>query len=334
MTTPSGTTTIPRTLLGGRLETSLLGLGCMGMAEFYGDRDEAESVRTIHAALDLGVDLLDTADMYGAGLSEQIVGRALSGGHRDRAVLATKCGLVRTPDGVRVDGSPAHIRAAVDASLTRLGTEYIDLYYLHRIDPAVPVEDSVGAMAEQVRAGKVRFLGLSEAGAGAIRRAQAVHPITAVQCEYSLATRHVERSILPTARELGITLVAYSPFSRGLLSGEIRSPQDLGAEDMRRQLPRFSPENLPHNLLLVQALSELAEARGCTPAQFALAWLIARGVVPIPGANRREHLFDNVGAVSVVLTEDDVRRVEDLVPPDAFTGARFPEHLLAMTQED
>ena len=325
---------LPRSLLGGVLETSVIGLGCMGMAEFYGDRDEAESIRTIHGAIELGLDFLDTADMYGAGLSQEIVGRALSGGRRDAVVLATKAGLVRTADGVRVDGSPEHIAEAVDASLKRLGTDHIDLYYLHRVDPAVPIEDSVGAMADLVRAGKVRYLGLSEASASTIRRAHAVHPVTAVQTEYSLASRDPERSVLPTVRELGIGFVAYSPFSRGLLSGEITADGDMTDTDMRRLLPRFSPENLPRNAGLVRGIAELATARGVSLAQFALAWLVAQNVVPIPGANRRAHMRDNAGAGHLTLTEQELARVDELVPPGAFAGARFPEHLMALVQND
>ncbi|AZP22412.1 aldo/keto reductase [Streptomyces aquilus] len=331
------TTTTPhilgRVLLGGRLEVSAIGLGCMGMAEFYGDRDEAESIRTIHAALDRGMDFLDTADMYGAGLSEEIVGRALAGGRRDRVTLATKCGLIRTPDGVRVDGSPRHIAQAIDASLKRLGTDHIDLYYLHRVDPQVPVEESVGAMAQLVAAGKVRHLGLSEAGSKTIRAAHAVHPITAVQTEYSLASRNPERSVLPTVRELGIGFVAYSPFSRGLLSGEL-SGAELAPDDMRRGLPRFSEDNLDVNQRLVARIGELASRLGCSPAQFALAWLVAQGVVPIPGAQKRTHMNENASAGAVTPTPEVLREADEIAPPGAFAGERFPEHLLAMVQED
>ncbi|MFD9330902.1 aldo/keto reductase [Streptomyces sp. NPDC060065] len=331
------TTTTPRALdrilLGGRLEVSAIGLGCMGMAEFYGDSDEAESIRTIHGALDRGMDFLDTADMYGAGLSEEIVGRALAGGHRDRATLATKCGLIRTPDGVRVDASPRHIKEAVDASLKRLGIDHIDLYYLHRVDPEVPVEESVGAMAELVDAGKVRYLGLSEAGTAAIRAAHAVHPITAVQTEYSLASRNPERSVLPTVRELGIGFVAYSPFSRGLLSGEL-SGAELAPDDMRRGLPRFSEDNLGFNQTLVTRIGELAAQLGCSPAQFALAWLVAQGVVPIPGAQRRTHMSENASAGAVTLPPEVLRQVDEIAPAGAFAGERFPDHLLALVQED
>ncbi|WP_326723295.1 aldo/keto reductase [Streptomyces sp. NBC_00243] len=331
------TTTTPRALdrilLGGRLEVSAIGLGCMGMAEFYGDSDEAESIRTIHGALDRGMDFLDTADMYGAGLSEEIVGRALAGGHRDRATLATKCGLIRTPDGVRVDASPRHIKEAVDASLKRLGIDHIDLYYLHRVDPEVPVEESVGAMAELVEAGKVRYLGLSEAGTAAIRAAHAVHPITAVQTEYSLASRNPERSVLPTVRELGIGFVAYSPFSRGLLSGEL-SGAELAPDDMRRGLPRFSEDNLGFNQTLVTRIGELAAQLACSPAQFALAWLVAQGVVPIPGAQRRTHMSENASAGAVTLTPEILSQVDEIAPAGAFAGERFPDHLLALVQED
>ena len=325
---------VPRTTLGGTLNVSAVGLGCMAMAEFYGHTDEAESVRTIHGALERGMDFMDTAAMYGAGLSEEIVGRALAGGRRDRATLATKCGLVRTPDGVRVDGRPEHIRHAVDESLHRLGTDRIDLYYLHRVDPQVPIEESVGAMAELVTAGKVAHLGLSEAGARTIRRAHAVHPITAVQSEYSLASRDPERAVLPTVRELGIGFVAYSPFSRGLLSGEITSRTDLGEGDMRTGLPRFSADNLGHNTELVARLADIAAARGCTRAQLALGWLRAQGVVPIPGATRFEHMASNADAGFVVLTDTELARIEDVAPPGAFAGERFPPHLLATVDQD
>ena len=325
---------LARTKLG-TLETAAIGLGCMGMADFYGGRDDDASIRAIHEAIDLGMDFLDTADMYGAGLSEQIVGRALAtGDRRDRVVLATKCGLVRTSDGVRVDGSPEHIREAVDASLQRLQTDRIDLYYLHRVDPRTPIEESVGAMAELVTAGKVRFLGLSEAGAATIRRAHAVHPITAVQTEYSLASRGPERTVLPTVRELGIGFVAYGPFSRGLLSGEIASDQDLAAEDMRRGLPRFSPQNLPHNSAVAGQLAALADKIGCTAAQLALAWLVEQNVVPIPGANNRGHVVDNAGAGDVRLTAEDLRQIEQIAPAGAFAGDRFPAHLLELVEED
>ncbi|WP_223290915.1 aldo/keto reductase [Streptomyces avicenniae] len=331
MTTTAST--LPRVQLGQGLEVSAIGLGCMGMAEFYGVPDEAESIRTIHAAIDRGMDFLDTADMYGAGLSEEIVGKALDGGRRERVTLATKCGLVRTPDGVRIDGRPEHVARAVDASLRRLRTDHVDLYYLHRVDPDVPVEESVGAMAELVTAGKVRHLGLSEAGPATIRAAHAVHPLTAVQTEYSLASRNPERAVLPTVRELGIGFVAYSPFSRGLLSGEITGT-DLGADDLRRGLPRFSEENLPRNLELISRIHALAAQVGCSPAQFALAWLVAQSVVPIPGAQIRAHMAENASAGTVRLSAATLRAVDALAPAGAFAGERFPAHLLAMVQED
>jgi aryl-alcohol dehydrogenase-like predicted oxidoreductase len=325
---------LPRTTLGGVLEVSAIGLGCMGMAEFYGETDEAESIRTIHGAVDLGMDFLDTAAMYGAGRSEEIVGKALAGGRRDKVVLATKCGLLRTPDGVRVDGRPEQIRRDIEDSLRRLRTDRIDLYYLHRIDPQVPVEESVGAMAEQVAAGKVRCLGLSEAGASTVKRGHAVHPITAVQSEYSLASRDPERAVLPTVRELGIGFVAYSPFSRGLLSGEVTSRADLTGDDMRAGLPRFSKENLPANRALVARLAGLAEEFGCTLPQLALAWLVAQGAVPIPGAKCREHMVANAGSARITLGAAELARVEELLPPGAFAGERFPPHLLATVDPD
>ncbi|GGK87845.1 oxidoreductase [Sphaerisporangium melleum] len=325
---------LPRTVLGGALNVPVIGLGCMGMAEFYGAPDEAESIRTIHGALERGMNFLDTADMYGAGLSEEIVGKGLRGGRRERVVLATKCGLIRTPDGVRLDGSPRHIRQAVEASLRRLGTDHIDLYYLHRVDPAVPVEESVAAMAELVEAGKVRHLGLSEAGSASIRKAHAVHPITAVQTEYSLASRTPERSVLPTVRELGIGFVAWGPFSRGLLSGTIRPGADLAPDDMRRGLPRFQGDNLRRNAALVARIEELAAEEGCSLAQLALAWLVAQGVVPIPGAQTVTHMAENAAAGGVSLTPNALRRLDELVPSGAFSGDRFPPHLLAMVEED
>ncbi|WP_335970541.1 MULTISPECIES: aldo/keto reductase [Streptomycetaceae] len=325
---------LPRAMLGGVLEVSAVGLGCMGMAEFYGRTDEAESIRTIHGALDLGMDFLDTAAMYGAGRSEEIVGKALAGGRRERVVLATKCGLVRTADGVRVDGRPEQIRRDIEESLRRLRTDRVDLYYLHRIDPQVPVEESVGAMAELVRAGKVRYLGLSEAGAATVKRGHAVHPITAVQSEYSLASRDPERQVLPTARELGIGFVAYSPFSRGLLSGEVTSRADLTDGDMRSGLPRFSAENLGTNRELVGKLAALAGEFGCTLPQLALAWLRAQDVVPIPGAKCQDHMAVNAAAAEVVLDAAQLARIEELLPVGAFAGERFPPHLLATVEQD
>ncbi len=321
-------------LLGRHLNVSAIGLGCMGMAEFYGEPDEAESIRTIHGALDRGVNFLDTADMYGAGLSEEIVGRGLRGGRREQTVLATKCGLIRTSDGVRRDGSPHHIVEAVDASLRRLGTDHIDLYYLHRVDPTVPVEESVGAMAGLVTAGKVRYLGLSEAGSASIRKAHAVHPITAVQTEYSLASRGPERSILPTVRELGIGFVAWAPFSRGLLSGAVQPGRELAPDDMRRGLPRFQGDNLRHNAALVARIGELAAEHGYSLPQLSLAWLVGRDVVPIPGAFTVEHMAENSSAGAMPLPVTLRRQLDELVPPDAFAGDRFPPTLLDMVEDD
>jgi aryl-alcohol dehydrogenase-like predicted oxidoreductase len=317
-----------RRTLGRQLQVSALGLGCMGMSEFYGAGDEAEAIATIHRALELGVDFLDTADMYGVGRNEELVGRALRG-RRDRVVLATKFGNVRGADGSfrGVDGRPQYVRDACEASLRRLGVEVIDLYYQHRVDPATPIEDTVGAMAELVRAGKVRHLGLSEAAPDTIRRAHAVHPITALQTEYSLWSRDPEDRLLATVRELGIGFVAYSPLGRGFLTGRLRNPRDLAPDDFRRLTPRFQEANFAHNLALVEAVEELARARGCTPAQLALAWLLAQGedIVPIPGTKRRHWLEDNVGAVDVVLTAEDLARIDRAVPRGAAAGARYPE---------
>jgi len=323
-----------RTKLGGRLEVSTIGLGCMGMAEFYGEPDEAESIRTIHGALERGMDFLDTAAMYGSGLSEEIVGKALAPGRRDQVTLATKCGLIRTSDGVRVDGRPEHVYQSIDESLLRLQTDRIDLYYLHRIDPKIPVEESVGAMADLVTAGKVRYLGLSEAGSDSIRRAHEVHPITAVQTEYSLASRTPERGVLPTVRELGIGFVAWGPLSRGLITGDFTVDGELAEDDMRRGLPRFTGENLQHNKSLVGRLGELAKQQGCSLSQFALAWLVAQNAVPIPGAQTIRHMAENADADAVPLSDDMLRRVDEVVPPGAFAGDRFPPKLLDMVEED
>lgn len=325
---------LTRTRLGGKLDVSLIGLGCMGMAEFYGDPDEAESIRTIHGALDRGMDFLDTADMYGAGRSEEIVGKALQGDRRDQVTLATKCGLIRTPEGVRVDCSPRHIAEAIDASLRRLRTDRVDLYYLHRIDPNVPVEESVGAMADLVKVGKVRHLGLSEAGSESIRRGHAVHPLTAVQSEYSLASRNPERRVLPAVRELGIGFVAWGPMSRGLLAGEITSDSELGPKDMRRGLPRFTGTNLSHNIDLVRRLGALAAEQGCSLAQLALAWLTGQGVVPIPGAQTREHMAENASAATITFSRETLSAISEIAKPGAFAGERFPEHLASMVEEN
>jgi len=311
------------------LQVSTVGLGCMGMSEFYGSADESEAVRTIHRALDLGVTLLDTADMYGPFTNEKLVGAAISG-RRDEVVLATKFGNVRDPDDPThrwIDGSPEYVRRACDASLQRLGVEHIDLYYQHRVDQSVPIEETVGAMAELVAAGKVRRLGLSEASAATIRRANAIHPITALQTEYSLWTRHIEDEILATIRDLGIGLVPYSPLGRGFLTGTITSADALAPDDFRRQNPRFVGDALAANLALVERVRTLADRKGVTPGQLALAWVLAQGqdVVPIPGTKRVSYLEENVAAASITLTDNDLAELELAIPADAVVGERYPD---------